>query len=185
RKSGRWRDIANRQYPARDESRSCKNTNNPNIGGDVCPTKDEFLTFIENLVALMVRRNDESPLAIRQFLNALDPTVGLQIPLRGVKTETKNLTIHESMQMFWDLTDKSNPLNTQKMPYETSEGKTNQEVTTMERIEVVIRDVNFDANYLGAHYKNSVAKSYDYLKVVGSKYSMFKLCVGARFCGKF
>lgn len=185
RKKGLWVDIANRQYPEKDEARSCKKTNNPNIGGSVCPSKEEFVKFVENLVGLMVRRNDESPLAIRQFLNALDPQVGLQIPLRGVKTETKNLTIRESMQMFWDLTDKSNPLNTQKMPYETSDGKTDQEVTTMERIEVVIRDVNFDANYLGAHYKNSVAKSYDYLKVVGSKYSMFKLCVGARFCGKF
>lgn len=87
--------------------------------------------------------------------------------------------------MFWELSDRSRLVNNKTLIYEDDSGKHERNVTTMERIEIVIRDVNFDANYLGAHYKNSVAKSYDYLKVVNSKYDMFKVCVGAKFCGKF
>lgn len=58
-------------------------------------------------------------------------------------------------------------------------------LNTLERIEITIRDVRFDMNYLGGHYKNSVAKGEDYNETVKSKLKMFKRCVGARFCGKF
>src|SRR5690606_4924206 len=141
--------------------------------------------FIKNFSILLKRKNNDSPLAIRQFLTAMDPAAGLQIPLGSRNTKAKVLSIHESLKMFWDLTDKSLPINKINMPYEIDGKKKDEEVTTMERIEVVIRDVNFDENYLGAHYKNSVAKSHDYLKVVESKYGMFKVCVKAGFCGKF
>jgi hypothetical protein len=58
-------------------------------------------------------------------------------------------------------------------------------VNTMERVEVVIRDVRFDENYLGAHYMNSVAKADDYNKVVDTKYGLLKTCIPLKFCGKF
>jgi hypothetical protein len=56
---------------------------------------------------------------------------------------------------------------------------------TMERVEAVVRDVRFDNNYLGAHYKNSVAKATNYDETVSSKKKMFSRCVGLKFCGKF
>ena len=58
-------------------------------------------------------------------------------------------------------------------------------MTTLERVEITMRDVRFDMNYLGAHYKNAVAKAEDYNETVSKKLKMFKTCVGLRFCGKF
>jgi len=59
------------------------------------------------------------------------------------------------------------------------------EVTTLDRVEISVRDVRFDMSYLGAHYMNAVAKADDYNETVGKKLKMFKTCTGARFCGKF
>lgn len=187
----RWRmnskeqEVFSRVYPAQVQERSCISELNQSIGGTPCPNLEQFKSFVANFTELLARKNDESPLAVRQFLKALDPDAGFLVPYQGITSTAKNLSIQESLKMFWDLSDRSRAVNNKLMVYEDSSGKKEQNVTTMERIEVVIRDVNFDANYLGAHYKNSVAKSYDYLKVVDSKYDLFKICVGAGFCGKF
>lgn len=59
------------------------------------------------------------------------------------------------------------------------------QVNTLERVEITMRDVRFDMNYLGAHYKNAVAKADNYNDVVDAKLKMFKTCTSVRFCGKF
>lgn len=180
-----WKDILTKKYPSIDLARNCKNELNQNIGGKPCPAKEEFKSFVQNFTHLLARKNNDSPLAIRQFLIAMDPQAGLPIPFKSRNPKNKVLSIRESLEMFWDLSEPTIPLNQKQITYESKDGKTQETVTTMERIEVVIRDVAFDANYLGAHYKNSVAKSNDYLKVVNAKYGMFKFCVKAGFCGKF
>src|SRR5690606_14529071 len=132
------RSILSLQYPSLSEDRTCRSELNQNIGGSVCPDFDQFSEFIKNFSILLKRKNNDSPLAIRQFLTAMDPAVGLQIPLGSRNTKAKVLSIHESLKMFWDLTDKSLPINKINMPYEIDGKKKDEEVTTMERIEVVI-----------------------------------------------
>ncbi len=184
--SGEWTRIKQINYKNLDQKFICANDLNANIGGITCPNKQQFLEFYKNLTLLLIRSNDDDvPLAVRQFVKALDPSAGLPIPLGSREPKFKNLSIPESLRMFYELSDRSNELNTQYLEYEKSEGKRNEPTTLMERVEVVIRDVNFDENYMGAHYMNSVSKSYDYNAVVDSKYKLFNVCVKAGFCGKF
>lgn len=184
--SGAWNNYQNPKYPAEISSNKCTSVLNQNIGGAPCPSLLEFKEFLTNFTGLLVRKNDdESPLAARQFLKALDPAKGLPIPLGSRNPKFKNLSLKESLKMFVDFTDKEKEINSREVEYETDESSTFQKTTLMERIEIVIRDVNFDENYLGAHYKNAVAKSYNYNEVVESKYKLFNICVKAGFCGKF
>lgn len=185
-KNRQWEQYSNPQLPPEIESNKCSNTLNMNIGGTPCADKQAFKEFVANFSSLLVRKNDDdSPIAARQFLKALDPSQGLPIPLGAREPSYKNLSLRESLQMFVDFSDKRNPINNKEIEYEGEDRKMNEMTTLMERIEIVIRDVNFDENYLGAHYKNSVAKSYDYNAVVESKYKLFNICVKAGFCGKF
>ncbi len=184
--NNQWNLYQNPNVPSQIELNKCKNVLNPNIGGTVCSTKENFKEFISNFTKLLVRKNDEvSPLGARQFFKALDPGEGLPIPLGTRDPKYKNLSIKESLQMFIDFSDKREAINKTKIEYEKEDSTTDQITTLMERIEIVIRDVNFDENYLGAHYKNSVSKSFDYNTVVESKYKLFGVCVKAGFCGKF
>mgnify|MGYP003642858096 CR=1 FL=1 len=184
--SGQWNRILNRDYPNVSGSHRCESDLNGELGGIACPSKDDLIGFLKRFTDLLTRRNDtESPIAARLFLKALDSSAGVPIPLRARETHNQNLSIKESLAMFYDLSDRSKAYNTQDLLYQGQDTTSTHKTTVMERIEVVIRDVNFDENYLGAHYKNSVAKSFDYLKVVESKYKMFKICVKAGFCGKF
>tara|TARA_R110000868_G_scaffold55424_8_gene172350 strand:+ start:9976 stop:14025 length:4050 start_codon:yes stop_codon:yes gene_type:complete len=186
KESGHWSELSQKQYPKEDRKLSCENDLNKSIGGTACPDKQELLDFTKKFIELLTKRNDtESPIAARLFLKALDSSAGVPIPLRARETHNQNLSIKESLSMFYDLSNRGFPYNVQDLNYIAQDSSSVQKTTAMERIEVVIRDVNFDENYLGAHYKNSVAKSYDYLSVVESKYKMFKICVKAGFCGKF
>ncbi len=186
KESGQWAELSQKEYPKEERKLKCENDLNKSIGGTPCPDKQELLDFAKKFIELLTRRNDsESPIAARLFLKALDSNAGVPIPLRARQTHNQNLSIKESLSMFYDLSNRALPHNDQALNYTTQDSSSTQKTTAMERIEVVIRDVNFDENYLGAHYKNSVAKSFDYLSVVESKYKMFKICVKAGFCGKF
>lgn len=186
RKGGSWREIVSRKYPEQLAELTCAEDLNQSIGGNVCPTKKNILSFSENFTKYLTRHNgDDSPIAVRQFLVALDPSAGLSIPLRSSESHKKNISIKESLRMFYDLSDKSRDYNKKILHYRRSSGATDEVVTTMERIEIVIREVNFDENYLGAHYKNAVSKAQDYQKTVSAKAKLFGICVKAGFCGKF
>lgn len=181
-----WEGYKHPSLPEQINSSGCLQTLNLNIGGSPCPSKKIFKEFISTFSKLMIRKNDdESPLGARQFLKALDQSEGLPIPLGAREPQYKNLSIKESLEMFIDFSDIRKPINVKMMEYESNDSTIDQKTTLMERVEVVIRDVNFDENYLGAHYKNSVAKSYVYNDVVESKYKLFNVCVKAGFCGKF
>jgi hypothetical protein len=59
------------------------------------------------------------------------------------------------------------------------------EMTTLDRLSVVLREVRFDQNYLGAHFKNAIAGESGYEGVVLNKGRLFKRCSAIKFCGKF
>jgi hypothetical protein len=58
------------------------------------------------------------------------------------------------------------------------------ELTTLERIEVTLREVAFDNNYLGVGYKNAIAATDDYVKTAKNKYNLLKFCSSVKNCLK-
>ncbi len=190
-----------------DKSYSCKQYNNSKIGGDPCPNLKNIKFIKDSLVSKFLRKNDNNPTALELILTSILPDYGLMIPYDNTDQTLKRITFGETFLMIYDLTNET--LSTNKIDIEYQEipkavsSYFNDEweiekdmlktapdeeivsMNTMERIETVIRDVRFDANYLGAHYMNAVAKAENYDETVDSKYSLLGMCIPLKFCGKF
>ncbi len=191
----------------KDERFSCENYHQE-IGGIPCPKKDQLKGIVKRVIKRVLKKNDDNPKALEQLLKMVAADYGLPIPYESESPRFKRVTLTESFDMFNKFTDRSIPTNRFELEYgaipkadlnyfETEDWEVDRKqakgapdpydvnLNTMERIEVVIRDVRFDQNYLGAHYLNSVAKAEDYNKTVDSKNSLLKACVPLKFCGKF
>ncbi|MCR9203784.1 MAG: hypothetical protein NXH75_04340, partial [Halobacteriovoraceae bacterium] len=178
------------------------------IGGRPCPEAKDIKTVANRIVDFVLRKNDENPTALEQMLRMVSVGYGLAIPYEGEKQTFKRVTLKESFDMFFSFTDRSIPTNNQNLEYipipkadaeyfETDDWRVYKKqlegapepsvktLNTMERIEVVVRDVRFDQNYLGAHYLNAVSKAADYNDMVQNKYKILKMCIPLKFCGKF
>lgn len=176
------------------EKYKCENYQNTKIGNNPCQEREGLYKGVEDLLRHLARSNaDDRPTAVGQLVRSSIAEQGLLIPYDRDDQTLKRMTLKETMEMMYRLTDKSIELNTKKFPYYPKGVRPNkveeedylQPMTTMERIEVTIRDVRFDMNYLGAHYQNAVARSIDYDKVVEGKGKLFKTCLSVKFCGKF
>lgn len=198
--------LTKRDYVV-DPHYKCESFHKP-IGGSPCPSKEQLKAVILRIIERALKKNDENPKAIEQLVKMVATDYGLPIPFESVNPEFKRVTLEESFRMFYNFTDpdiKTNQATVEYRPipkadeeyFKTKDWEVTKKQTkgapdpfettmnTMERIEVVIRDVRFDENYLGAHYLNSVAKADDYDKVVDSKYGLLKTCIPLKFCGKF
>lgn len=178
------------------------------IGGKPCPGSKELKTVANRILELVLNKNDKNPKGLEQMLRMVSVGYGLPIPYEGENQSYKRVTLKESFSMFFNFTDRSLKTNNESLEYvqipkadeeffETPEWRVYKKqlqgapepsvrtLNTMERIEVVIRDVRFDENYLGAHYLNAVAKAADYNDMVQKKYKVLKTCIPLKFCGKF
>ncbi len=210
-----------------DVAYSCENYVNQNIGAIPCPSAGRIKKTLASVVrdaTTIFEKNGTS--TVGYFLQAMVPGYGLAIPYKSKNQRLKRITVSESAQMVYKLSDKSIPINRLKIKFNEDdeydrgydvdnwsglkwnksknelaeldelEDRVNPEtelflkddlteVTTLDRVEISVRDVRFDMSYLGAHYMNAVSKADDYNGTVEKKLKMFKTCTGARFCGKF
>jgi hypothetical protein len=184
-------NIKGTQYVPLDKYK-CENFNNHNVGGMSCPTKDQVSRFTKNIITkLVVPQQAGYPTALSQMVQTMFYKGGIKIPLVDRSGDSvqnlKKLSLNESVQMIYNLTDRSLSINEKRIEYINVDSgvKTIQSMTTMERVEAVMRSVRFDQNYLGAHYKNAVAFSSEYDSTVAAKKSLMKKCVSwVSFCGK-
>ncbi|WP_372651946.1 hypothetical protein [Halobacteriovorax sp.] len=172
-----------------DSKYSCRNYINIHVGGSVCPSEELAKENINSIVKQMVTRYEDSEgIPIEYILKAALPNGGLQIPLDHDESKNKRLTLYESFNYLYDLSDKSLKVNREKVKYRDSlDGdKLYYTMTTSERIDHVIRNVSFRDNYLGVQYLNAVVKGDDYTDVVKEKQRLMGVCLntpGIR-CGK-
>lgn len=186
---------------------SCKNFNNRHIGSDPCPSRKRLGIINDSLIEKFLKKNGNSPTALELILTSILPDHGLKIPYLAKNQKLKRITFFETFSMIFDLTNKDFTTNHKSIKYQEipkavdtyfdrnweikrrmMRGAPTEQMykmNTTERIETVIRDIRFDADYLGAHYMNSVAKAKNYDDTVSSKYFMLSKCVPLKFCGKF
>ena len=190
-----------------NESLKCSNYHQ-SIGGSSCPNSTNLKKVIKRIIRRSVSKYDGQPSALEQLLRLFAIDYGMKIPFKGGSQSFKRLSLREIFKNFFDLSDKSLSINNKRHYYyhipkadeaffespewriyrshtKNSPPKKKVTLNTLERIEIVIRDVRFDENYLGAHYLNAVAKSKNYNNVVSDKYKLLKTCVPLGFCGKF
>jgi len=190
-----------------NEKLKCSNYHQ-SIGGKPCPDELDLSNIVERVVSLATLSHDLQPSAVDNLINMISSTNGLRIPYEAENQKVKVITLDESFRMFFDFTDlsldtnktiveigaipladaeyfKSRDWEVNKKHLKNAPAPKDFSLNTMERVEVVVRDVRFDENYLGAHYLNAVSKAVDYNDIVDKKYGILKTCIPLKFCGKF
>ncbi|OUR93044.1 hypothetical protein A9Q84_21305 [Halobacteriovorax marinus] len=172
-----------------DEKYKCENFLNTNVGKNICPEKPavkKYLKLLTKQLTTVFEESEGHPL--EHILDAALPEGGVYIPLDERDAKKKRLTLLETFNYLFDLTDKNLAVNRTLVKHRKSldHDKEKYELTTSERIDLVIREVAFGHNYLGVQYLNAVVKGEKYNKIVKSKKTLMQTCVRLPWlkCGK-
>ena len=162
-----------------DPNFDCEKVINKFVAINPCPTKEAVKKHTNNIAKLLGttwEKNQGSP--IGHLLRALKPGEGVDIPLNGKKTTKYRMTLKETIKYLYDTSDKNFPINNTKTYYVNAAGKSSNEIlTVLERVEVVIRDVRFDNNYLGVAFLNAVTQAQDYNEEVDKRKGLLSKCL--------
>ncbi len=132
-----------------------------NLGADPCLSPDELKKSVAKIFDIIKRKNENGDSVIQSLLGALHPDRGVLLPREGKKYEKHIITLDEIIRFSYDL---SRPNTKKKFFYYDSNSEFKLEGTTIERLEVIIRDISFLNNFYGAYFKNEVAMAADYRK---------------------
>jgi hypothetical protein len=191
-KTGASNNVYDR-HELQPEKYKCKNFHNLSVGGDPCPEPLKIKKNISTVIDYLRIKNDKDrPTAIELLLKSAIADQGLYIPYQAQNQRVKRLSLLESFKMMYQLTnreDKTNQMMIQYLPVgvrpkQAKQDEYLQPMTTLERIEVTIREINFDGSYLAAIYHNAVSRSENYNESVGETVKLFKTCHKLHFCGK-
>lgn len=162
-----------------DPKYDCEKAVNQVVSAHPCPSKEIIKKHTNSIVKSLSgiwEKEMGSPIAA--ILKSVKPGEGLDIPLDGKKTKKYRLTLKETFKYMYDTSDKSFPINNVKTYYVNEQGKGSNEIlTTLERIEIVIRDVRFDNNYLGVAFLNAVTHAENYNEEVANRKGLLQKCI--------
>lgn len=138
------------------------------IGDSTCLDKSRLHMYSNELVDELFDANlDKKPL-VHNLILAMS-SKGLD----GVEGESHILSFSDLLSMFYDLGDEGTQLLT---TYENSSGDRFQySLTTIQRIEILLREISFSNNYYGAYFNNTVAAAKNYISKVKSLKKQSKL----------
>lgn len=178
-KKGKLLEAERRSLGTYDSSFDCDKVINKFVAPNPCPSKEVVKKHTNNIVKYLgATYEKEMGSPILHLLRSLKPGEGLDIPLYGKKTKKYRLTLKETMKYLYDTSDKNLPINRVKTYYVNEAKKSSTEVlTTLERVEVVIRDVRFDNNYLGVAFLNAVTQAEDYNDEVKNRKGLLAKCL--------
>ena len=178
-KSGEYLKAKNRSLGTFDPSQTCEKTINQFVSPYACPSKEivkkygnEILFSLQNIW----EKDQGSPIAM--ILKGMKMGEGLDVPLNGKSTKKIRLTLRDNFKQLYDMSDKNFPVNNTKVNFTNEFDKTSTEnVTTLERVESVVREVRFVNNYLGVAFLNTVVHGNDYNKDVMGRKKLLNTCI--------
>lgn len=153
---------------------SCKDLN-PNIGANPCLSQSEFKKSVIEILEVMKRKNENGQSVITSLLRALHPKIGISLPMGSKKPRKKVFTLDEIIRFAHDL---NTPATLKEFIYHNADSKTKFKGTTVERLEVIIRDISFLDNFYGAYFKNELSQAENYKEKLNSSESLMGLLQG-------
>lgn len=187
-KTGQLDQVRNRSLGKFDSQYTCEKSINQFVSPYPCPSKDIVKSIGSDMLQRLQNtweKDQGSPIA--KIMLAFKTDGGLDIPLRGKKSRKIRLSIRDLFRYLYDTSDKTYKVNRMPMKYVNAKNiKSVETVTTLERVETVIREVAFDNNYLGVSFLNAVVHAEDYNKEVDSRRGLLSKCLrvpGIR-CGR-
>lgn len=187
-KKGKLLKTQNRNIGDYDPNQDCEKVVNQVVSLHACPSK-EIVKKSTNKIITYLSTVWEKPQGsgVGHLLKAVKTGEGVDIPLGTSNTKKSRMTLKDTFKYLYDASDKSFKINNTKTYYVNENGKAStQTLTTLERIEVVIRDVRFDNNYLGAAFLNGITHAQDYNEEAIYRRGLMAKCVkipGIR-CGR-
>ena len=178
-KKGNLLKTQNRNLGDYDPNQDCEKVINQVVSKYPCPSK-EIVKQNTNKIVSYLATTWEKPqgTGIASLLKALKPGEGLDIPLGTKNTKKYRMTLKETIKYLYDTSDKSFKVNNSKNYYVNESGKGSTEsLTVLERIEVVIRDVRFDNNYLGVAFLNAITHAQDYNAEAHNRRGLLAKCL--------
>lgn len=177
--NGSMAKVENRSLGVHNPKTDCENSINKLIAPYACPSNDVIKKQLNKIAGYLTTSWDPkvgSP--IMMITKSLVPNQGIDIPLRGDTTKKYRLTLKETFKFLYDTSDTSYPVNRQKTLYVNEKGTAlNETLTTLERVQIVINDVRFEENYLGAAFLNAVVHAQDYNKEAEKRKSLLNTCI--------
>lgn len=178
-RSGELAKAQNRSLGAYDPKHDCAKVVNQFITPYPCPNKEVVKLYGNDMLHLLQNAFEKeygSP--VTKILKAAKTGEGLEIPLGGKNQRKVRLTLRDTFRYMYDTSDKSYPINNVEIKFVNEAGKASREkVTTLERIESVIREVRFENNYLGVAFLNAVVHGKDYNSDVAARKKLLQKCV--------
>lgn len=178
-KSGEYAKAVNRSLGKFDPNNTCDKSINKFISENACPSPEAIKKYGNDLLFLLQNTwEKEMGSPLKHLLIGSQMGGYLEIPLYGKKTKKFHLTLTDNIKYLYDTFDRNLAVNNQNMKYvnaNNQEAKVN--VTTVERVETVIREVRFGNNYLGATYLNHIVEGDDYVKDVKQRKFLMSSCV--------
>jgi hypothetical protein len=159
---------------------SCRRYINQRIGYRCPASPREIVRVFNELVNIMFKEHrGASSTLFEKIYDAFRYNGGTRIPMGSSSGSLYRLTLNETLKMLHSKSDKSLGVNNLRIPYVESgrTQSTREQMTTMERIELVIRDVRFGRNYLGVQYMNYVAFGDNYNANVENRKQTLSNCV--------
>ncbi len=187
-KTGELARAQTRSLGTYDPKNDCANVINQHVSPNPCPSKDVVKKYGNDILYLMQNvweKEQGSPVAL--LLKAAKTGDGIEIPYRGKNTRKVRMSLRDTFRYFYDTSDKSLPINNTIVTFVNENNISSREtVTTLERIESVIREVRFKNNYLGVSYLNKVVFGDDYNADVITKKKILQKCVKIPYvrCGR-
>ena len=162
-----------------DPKYDCEKVVNQFIAPHPCPSRDIIKQYGNDMLSVLQNtweKEQGSPIAM--LLKAIKKGEGLDIPLDSKKTHKFRMSIRDTIRFMYDASDRALPVNNTNVKFTNEKNQTSVEnVTTLERIESVIREVRFGNNYLGVAFLNAVVHGDNYDSDVSGRKKLLEKCV--------
>jgi hypothetical protein len=124
------------------------------------------------LLRILKRKNEKGDSLIQELLNWLHPKGGIEITTDKNEYRKFQTNLDEVVRFLFDL---SSHKTTKSFNYNKNGQSQRETGTTIDRLEVVIRDIGFLNNFYGAYFKNTVSQAHDYAQEIDQSKKLLTL----------
>ena len=142
------------------------------IGANPCLSRQDLKVGTIQVLRIIKRKNENGKSLGGELIKWIHPQGGIDLPFKKSKKSNHKASIDEAIRFLYDL---SSEKTAKEFLYHSDTGAKKVKGTTIDRLEVVIRDIAFINNFYGSYFKNAVAGADQYRQDVIAKENLLKM----------
>lgn len=150
------------------------------FGVPSCPSAGVIQDSVRGITRSLTVQKDGAPSILSVATKWIAKSEGMRIPYAATYQQRVNFDLLESLRFFWTFGD---PRYDSQIVYRAAHHKPQGDVTPVaknirliEKLEITVRDIQFDDGQFGAYFLNELAKSQNYLATLEEKQEMLRMC---------